>query len=114
MPSIGTPARAAVFGVPESNGTWRSLSLKEQVDLERFLTAKRHFLKNEARVIELSSHGRALSTLRRVLPSELPEFYGPCAVHNPAHLHAARTQEAARRASTAILWRARVHRQRAG
>src|ERR1700759_4064373 len=37
----------AIFSFPELNWDIGQLSLKEQVDLERFLTAKRHFLVNE-------------------------------------------------------------------
>src|SRR5665213_3889689 len=51
------------------------LSLKEQVDLERFLTAKRHFLTNEARVIEFLNGG--LYNIFEAVIRNLPQLCGP-------------------------------------
>ena len=51
------------------------LSLKEQVDLERFLTAKRHFLTNEARVIDFLQGG--LYQIFETVVRNLPELKSP-------------------------------------
>ena len=61
----------AIFSFPEFKWDIGQLSLKEQVDLERFLTAKRHFLTNEARVIDFLQRGlyRLLAAVTRDLPA---------------------------------------------
>ena len=64
----------AIFGFPEIKWEIAQLSLKEQVDLERFLTAKRHFLKNEERVIDFLQGG--LYHLFDAVTRDLPELAG--------------------------------------
>jgi len=62
----------AIFSFPELKWDIGQLSLKEQVDLERFLTAKRHFLSNQDRVIDFLQGG--LFRLFDAATRELPEF----------------------------------------
>lgn len=63
----------AVFGFPDTN--LDSLSLKEQVDLRRYLRAKEYFFANEEKVLKLVHDGLALifSNVARLLP----ETYDP-------------------------------------
>jgi hypothetical protein len=63
---------SAIFSFPELKWDIAQLSLKEQVDLERFLTAKRHFLTNEERVIDFLQGG--LFRLFDAATRELPKF----------------------------------------
>ncbi len=70
-----TRMERTIFEFPEVKWGVSQLSLKEQVDLQRFLTAKRHFLTNQDRVIDL-----LLAGLRRIFRDvfyELPELAGP-------------------------------------
>ena len=62
----------ALFSFPELKWDIGQLSLKEQVDLERFLTAKRHFLTNQDRVIDFLQGG--LFRLFDAATRELPQF----------------------------------------
>lgn len=64
-----------IFAFPDIKWDIAQLSLKEQVDLERFLTAKRHFLKNEERVIDFLQGG--LYHMVDTITKNLPEFSGP-------------------------------------
>ena len=64
-----------IFAFPEIKWDIAQLSLKEQVDLERFLTAKRHFLKSEERVIDLLQGG--LFHIVEAITKDLPEFSEP-------------------------------------
>lgn len=63
---------ATIFDFPEIRWDVAQLSLKEQVDLERFLTAKRHFLINQDRVADLLQGG--LLRLFRAAFEDLPEI----------------------------------------
>src|SRR5665213_479053 len=65
----------AIFGFPEIKWNVSQLSLKEQVDLERFLTTKRHFLTNQARVMFLFL--TALNDIFGTAFRDLPEFSTP-------------------------------------
>jgi hypothetical protein len=62
----------AIFSFPELKWDIGQLSLKEQVDLERFLTSKRHFLTNQDRVIDFLQGG--LFRLFDAATRELPQF----------------------------------------
>jgi hypothetical protein len=64
-----------ILDFPDIRWHMAQLSLKEQVDLERFLTAKRHFLTNEARVIEFL-HGGLFNIFDAVIRN-LPQFSSP-------------------------------------
>jgi hypothetical protein len=66
---------ATIFDFPEIKWDIGQLSMKEQVDLERFLTAKRHFLKNEDRVIDFLQGG--LYRIFDATTRDLPEFSEP-------------------------------------
>lgn len=59
-----------VFEFPAVNWTFAELSMKEQVDLRRFLNAKEHFLANENRVVKALavSVARVVIGLIKVLP----------------------------------------------
>ena len=59
-----------IFEFPEIKWDVAQLSLKQQVDLERFLTAKRHFLTNDERVIDFLRGGlyRTFDALTADLP----------------------------------------------
>lgn len=65
----------AILDIPDIKWDVAQLSLKEQVDLERFLTAKRHFLTNEAHVIELLQGG--LYKVFEAVVRNLPKLSGP-------------------------------------
>lgn len=54
-----------IFGIPDTDWNLSQLSLKEQVDLQRFLLAKRHVLTNEKRILGLFTDGleRLLGTI---------------------------------------------------
>jgi hypothetical protein len=70
-----TRMERTIFEFPEVKWNVSQFSLKEQVDLQRFLIAKRHFLTNQDRVIDL-----LLGGLRRIFNDtfyELPELAGP-------------------------------------
>jgi len=70
-----TRMERTIFEFPEIKWNVSQFSLKEQVDLQRFLIAKRHFLTNQERVIDL-----LLGGLRRIFNDtfyELPELAGP-------------------------------------
>lgn len=64
-----------IFEFPQIDWDTSQLSLKEQVDLQRFLIAKRHFLTNQERVIGLFQRG--LDRLFDAVFYELPELAGP-------------------------------------
>ena len=70
-----TRLEQTIFEFPEIKWDVAQLSLKEQVDLERFLTAKRHFLVNEERVMDMFYQG--LRRLFDTMTEDLPEFQGP-------------------------------------
>jgi hypothetical protein len=70
-----TRLEGTIFEFPEIKWNVSQLSLKEQVDLQRFLTAKRHFLTNQDRVIDLFQRG--LDRLFDALFYELPELASP-------------------------------------
>ena len=70
-----TRMEGTIFEFPEIKWNVSQLSLKEQVDLQRFLTAKRHFLTNQERVIDLFQRG--LDRLFDALFYELPELASP-------------------------------------
>jgi len=70
-----TRMETTIFDFPEIKWDIAQLSLKEQVDLERFLTSKRHFLTNQERVIDFLQGG--LSRLFEATFKELPELSGP-------------------------------------
>src|SRR4051812_29528920 len=70
-----TRLEQTIFDFPEIKWDVSQLSLKEQVDLERFLTAKRHFLTNEEKIIDYFQGG--LYRLFEAVTSDLPEFSGP-------------------------------------
>ncbi len=61
----------AVFAFPELKWEIGRLSLKEQVDLERFLTAKQHFFDNEEKVIDFLRGG--LYRLFDALSADIPQ-----------------------------------------
>lgn len=63
---------STIFDFPEIRWDIAQLSLKEQVDLERFLTAKRHFLTNQDRVADLLQGG--LFRLFQAAFEDLPAF----------------------------------------
>src|SRR6185437_14550524 len=65
----------AVFDFPEIDFSRTQLSLKEQVDLQRFLTSKRHFLTNATRVAPLLREG--LQEIFDLLTEDLPTLSGP-------------------------------------
>jgi hypothetical protein len=75
-----------LFEFPEIRWSVAQLSLKEQVDLQFFLTAKRHFLTNQERVIDRFRDG-----LTRIFDSvfrALPEFEDPSPFTIPfVHAH---------------------------
>lgn len=60
----------AIFDLPSQNFDIAHLSLKEQVDLRRFLRSKQHFLAHEDRVLDLLLQGasRILGAVARGLP----------------------------------------------
>lgn len=60
------------FHVPVVQWGTQQLSLKEQLDLQRFLTAKRHFLTNHERVIDLLQRG--LLTISTFIFDSVTEF----------------------------------------
>ena len=64
-----------ILDFPDIKWDVAQLSLKEQVDLERFLTAKRHFLTNEARVIALLQGG--LYDIFEAVIRNLPQLSSP-------------------------------------
>jgi hypothetical protein len=76
-----TRMERTIFEFPEVKWGVSQFSLKEQIDLQRFLTAKRHFLTNQERVIDL-----LLGGLRRIFNDtfyELPELAGPSPFTTP-------------------------------
>jgi hypothetical protein len=70
-----------IFDAPDLNFDVARLSLKEQVDLQRFLRSKEHFLANEARVIGLLAEGCV--DLFWVLAGRLPKFESPSPFNIP-------------------------------
>jgi hypothetical protein len=70
-----TQMEKTIFEFPEIKWNVSQLSLKEQVDLQRFLTAKRHFLTNQERVIDLLQGG--LLRIFEAIFYELPELASP-------------------------------------
>jgi len=64
-----------ILDFPEINWDIAHLSLKEQVDLERFLTAKRHFLTHEERVVDFLHGG--LHQIFAAVIRNLPHLSGP-------------------------------------
>ena len=68
-------AEATIFAAPADKWNLASLSLREQVDLRRFLRAKEHFLANDEKVSDLlavalaNAFGGIVSTLAK-LPTE--------------------------------------------
>jgi hypothetical protein len=63
---------STIIAFPDIDWGRRRLSMKEQVDLRRFLRAKQHFLANEDRVFELLVH--ALCNVFAGILGELPEL----------------------------------------
>ena len=76
-----THLETTIFEFPEIKWDVAQLSLKQQVDLERLLTAKRHFLTNDERVIDFLLGGlyRTFDALTADLPqtSEASAFTLP-------------------------------------
>jgi hypothetical protein len=70
-----TRMERTIFEFPEIEWSVSQLSLKEQVDLQRFLIAKRHFLTNQERVIDLLQGG--LYRLFEAILDEPPALAGP-------------------------------------
>jgi len=67
-----THLETTIFEFPEIKWDVAQLSLKQQVDLERFLTAKRYFLTNHDRVIDFLQGG--LYRTFDALTADLPQF----------------------------------------
>lgn len=65
-------SEVTIFSAPESRWNIASLSLKEQVDLRRFLRAQQHFLANDDKVSEQLA--TALGNVFGGIVSELPEL----------------------------------------
>jgi hypothetical protein len=61
-----------IFEFPEIRWDVAQLSLKQQVDLERYLTAKRHFLVNEERAVDFLLGGLYLTL--DAITGDLPEI----------------------------------------
>lgn len=81
-----TRMEKTVFDFPEVKWDIEQLSLKEQVDLERFLTAKRHFLTHHEKVISLLQEG--LHAIFETIFYELPELETPSPFTIPFfHIH---------------------------
>jgi hypothetical protein len=76
-----TRLETTIFEFPEIKWDVAQLSLKQQVDLERYLTAKRHFLTNDERVLDFFRGGlyRVFDQLTANLPktSEASAFTLP-------------------------------------
>lgn len=61
-----------IFALPDMRWDVATLSMKEQVDLRRFLRAKEHFLGNQERVLDIL--GRALGNVFAGILNELPKI----------------------------------------
>jgi hypothetical protein len=81
-----TRMEKTIFEFPEIRWDIEQLSLREQVDLERFLTAKRHFLTHHDKVIHLLQEG--LHDIFETIFHELPELETPSPFTIPFfHVH---------------------------
>src|ERR1700693_1902418 len=67
-----TRMEKTIFEFPEIKWDVEQLSLKEQVELERFLTSKRHFLTHQDKVTDLLREG--LKAMFDTIFHELPEL----------------------------------------
>lgn len=81
-----TRMEKTIFTFPEIKWDVEQLSLKEQVDLERFLTSKRHFLTHHEKVISLFQEG--LHDIFEAIFNELPQLETPSPFTIPFyHVH---------------------------